>query len=58
MHIYAIAAGGDGVGRLEDGAVVFVPRTAPGDVVDVDVVERKRRYARGRMTAIVEAGSI
>ena len=32
VSIDSIAAGGDGVGR-SNGLVVFVPRTAPGDVV-------------------------
>ena len=35
VTIESIAAGGDGVGRA-DGLVVFVPRTAPGDVALVD----------------------
>lgn len=34
MGIDAIAAGGDGIGRVE-GLAVFVPRTAPGDVAEV-----------------------
>ncbi|PYP40536.1 MAG: hypothetical protein DMD48_03145, partial [Gemmatimonadetes bacterium] len=31
VTITGVAVGGDGVGRLSDGRVVFVPRTAPGD---------------------------
>lgn len=57
MTIERLAAGGDGVGRLEDGVVVFVPRTAPGELVEIDVVERKARYARGRLTRVVQPGS-
>ena len=34
VTIESIAAGGAGVGRLQDGRVAFVQRTAPGDVVD------------------------
>jgi 23S rRNA (uracil1939-C5)-methyltransferase len=45
--IQRIAAGGDGVGRLEDGMAVFVPRTAPGDLVEVTLTERRARFARG-----------
>src|SRR5207247_8592224 len=33
VAITAIAAGGDGVGRLADGRAVFVARTAPGERV-------------------------
>ena len=45
VEITGIAAGGDGVGRT-DGMVVFVPRTAVGDVADVRLA-RSKRFARG-----------
>ena len=51
MTIERIAYGGDGVGSL-DGMVVFVPQTAPGDVVDVQLVSQRRRYAVGTVTAL------
>lgn len=51
LSIDSIAAGGDGVGR-KDGLVVFVPRTAPGDVVNVDA-NAKGRFARGKLRDIV-----
>lgn len=56
MEITGIAAGGDGVGHLDDGMAVFVPRTAPGDLADVEIVERKRRYARARLMSLASAG--
>lgn len=56
VTIERIAAGGDGVGRLEDGMAVFVPRSAPGDVAHVEIVERRRRYARARPVGIVSPG--
>jgi 23S rRNA (uracil1939-C5)-methyltransferase len=49
VTIERIAAGGDGVGRLADGMTVFVPRTAPGDEVDLEIVDRKPRFARARV---------
>ncbi|MBW3631373.1 MAG: TRAM domain-containing protein [Gemmatimonadetes bacterium] len=52
VRIDSIAAGGEGVARLEDGRVLFVHRTAPGDEVDVSVVETHPRWARGRLVAI------
>ena len=52
LRVESIAAGGDGVGRL-DGLAVFVPRTAPGELVEVDV--RKRgRMGRGRLLRVIE----
>lgn len=56
LTIDRVAAGGDGVGRLDNGMAVFVPRTAPGDVIEVEVVERRRRYARGRVRRLVTPG--
>ncbi|HEX6251349.1 MAG TPA: hypothetical protein VFZ56_07940 [Gemmatimonadaceae bacterium] len=44
LTIDAIAAGGDGIGRHE-GMAVFVPRTAPGDLVAA-VLQPRGRYAR------------
>jgi len=53
VTITGIAAGGDGVGRLADGRVVFVPRTAPGDRVRLrDTLVPRRRYARGEIAAL------
>jgi 23S rRNA (uracil1939-C5)-methyltransferase len=54
VRIERIASGGDGVGRLADGRVVFVPRTAPGDLAEVRIVERRASFARGVADAIVE----
>ncbi|HEU4723226.1 MAG TPA: TRAM domain-containing protein, partial [Gemmatimonadaceae bacterium] len=52
LEIASIAAGGDGVGRSE-GIVVFVPRTAPGDVARVRVA-RAKRFARGQLLSLEE----
>lgn len=53
VRIESIAAGGDGVGRL-DGLAVFTPRTAPGELVDVSTRQRGR-LARGRLLRVIEA---
>ncbi|WP_437481365.1 TRAM domain-containing protein [Sorangium sp. So ce1014] len=52
VRIDALAAGGAGVGRLA-GEVVFVPATAPGDLVEVEL-DRSARPARGRLLRVVE----
>jgi 23S rRNA (uracil1939-C5)-methyltransferase len=51
VAIDSIAAGGDGVGRT-NGLVVFVPRTAPGDVVTAQISGRGH-FARGALRSIV-----
>ena len=53
LEIDSIAAGGDGVGR-SSGLVVFVPRTAPGELVTARVSGRGS-FARGSLRAIARA---
>lgn len=55
VSIERMSYGSAAVGRLSDGKTVFVEGAAPGDVVEVEVVEDKRTYARGRISRIVEA---
>ncbi len=38
---------GDGLGRLPDGRVVFVPLTVPGDRVEIAIEESRSDFARG-----------
>lgn len=52
VRIDSIAAGGDGVGRT-GGMVVFIPRTAAGDLVDARITGKKS-FGRGTITRIVE----
>jgi len=56
VSITRIAAGGDGVGRLEDGRVVFIPRTAPEDRIRMreGSFEGHRRFARAEVGEILE----
>jgi 23S rRNA (uracil1939-C5)-methyltransferase len=54
VRIVRLATGGDGVGGLEDGRTVFVPRTGAGDLVELSQVRTYRRYARARIGRLVE----
>lgn len=54
VRILRLAAGGDGVGRLPDGKAVFVPRTAPGDLVDLTEVQEHKRFGRARLKRLLE----
>lgn len=56
VRIDRLAAGGDGVGRMADGRVVFVPRSAPGDLVELTRVESKARFARAEVGRLLEPG--
>jgi 23S rRNA (uracil1939-C5)-methyltransferase len=55
LAIDSLAAGGDAVGRGEDGRVVFVPGAAPGERVRVRLIEEHRQFARGALVEVVAA---
>ncbi len=56
LDITALAHGGDGLGRLADGRVVFVPRTAPGDRIRGEVVSAGKRELHGRLRELIAPG--
>ena len=55
VRIRSIASGGDGVGALADGRTLFVPRSAPGDLLEPTAVSLSKRFARARIGRLVEA---
>jgi 23S rRNA (uracil1939-C5)-methyltransferase len=57
VRILRLAAGGDGIGKLDDGRTVFVPRTAPGDLVELTQVRSHQRFARARPARLLEAAA-
>jgi 23S rRNA (uracil1939-C5)-methyltransferase len=54
LQIEKVVYGGSGLARSNEG-VVFVPRTAPGDVIEAHIVEKKKDYSVARMTELLEA---
>lgn len=55
LEVTALAAGGDGIARQDDGRVVFVEGALPGERVRAEVVEAKKDFARLQTIAIVSA---
>ncbi len=53
LEITSLAAEGKSIGRHE-GAVVFVPMTVPGDVVDVQIRAKHRRFMEGTVVRFVK----
>ena len=53
LTIHDLAFGGEGVGRLGE-YIVFVPFVIPGERVEVELTEVKKRFARGRCIKILE----
>ncbi len=51
-----MAHGGEAVGRA-GGKAVFVAGALPGELVEVEVIEDRRSWTRGRLTRVVEASS-
>ena len=56
VTIASLAHGGGGVGRHED-FVIFVPFTAPGDVIKVRITNSKKSYAEGEILELIKAGA-
>jgi 23S rRNA (uracil1939-C5)-methyltransferase len=54
LKIDRIVTGGDGIARFEDGRVVFVPRTAPGEAIEVEYIAERSQWLRARLVSIVE----
>jgi len=57
LTIDSLAYGGSGIGRL-NGKVVFVPLTAPGDVVSFRDVREKKGYIEGEIVDILQASPL
>ena len=54
MRFERLVAGGDALGHLADGRVVFVPGALPGELVDVQITQAKKDFARGTVASIIE----
>lgn len=58
ISVTGISAEGFGIGKLEDGKVVFVPYTAIGDEAIVKVIKSKKSYAEGIVLELVNPSEI
>lgn len=54
MEVTALAAGGDGLARREDGYVIFVPDGVPGDRLEVRLTHVKKGHAFGKLLRVLE----
>jgi 23S rRNA (uracil1939-C5)-methyltransferase len=55
LRVTSLAAGGDGLGRLDDGRVVFVEGGVPGDLVELVDLRLGKRMANARVGRVLEA---
>lgn len=58
LRIETAAAQGHCMGRTESGMVVFVPYTAPGDVVDAVIIKKKKRFGHGKVLRFHEKSEL
>lgn len=52
LDVTALASGGDGVAR-DEGRVTFIPRSAPGDRVRVQLTKQTSSFARGTIVEVL-----
>lgn len=57
LKITDTAYGGAGVGRSQDGRVIFVQKTVEGDTVNAKIYEDKKSFANAHLLEIVEPSS-
>ena len=43
------------MGKLEDGRTLFVPRTAPDDLIEISGIREHKKFARARLGTVLEA---
>ncbi|MCH5298645.1 MAG: 23S rRNA (uracil(1939)-C(5))-methyltransferase RlmD [Ruminococcus sp.] len=54
LKITSMTAQGSGVGKTADGIVIFVPLSAVGDELEVQILKTKKTYAYGKINRIVK----
>ena len=56
IRVDRMAHGGEGIGKAEDGRIVFVRGAAPGDTVTATLTKVKKSMAFAEVASVVEAG--
>ncbi len=54
VEIISLNSEGDGIGKLQDGYVIFVKNTLPGDKIRTKIQKKKRNYLIGSVIDIIE----
>ncbi len=55
IEFTAFAYGGDALGRDQNGRVVFVPFAIPGERARIEILEERKRWARGRIVKLLKS---
>ncbi|MBI4743342.1 MAG: 23S rRNA (uracil(1939)-C(5))-methyltransferase RlmD [Actinobacteria bacterium] len=54
VRINSLSYGGQGIGKLENGKVVFVSYALPEETVKIEIIKKKKSFAIGRILEIIE----
>ena len=54
IEIFDLAFGGQGVGRLDNGRIVFVPFTIPGETVQISELKTKSNYSVAKLCKVIK----
>lgn len=54
VTIEKLVAGGDGLARMADGRVIFVPGTITGETMEIELATKSSDFGRARIVRIVE----
>ncbi|MGH9039003.1 MAG: class I SAM-dependent RNA methyltransferase [Acidimicrobiia bacterium] len=54
VAVTGVAAGGEGVARLDDGRVVFVRGALPGERVTAEIIEERRKFLRAGTLEVID----
>ena len=57
ITITDVAAEGKAIARYND-MVIFVPYVVPGDIVDIQLIRKKKNFAEGRVIQVRQESSI
>jgi len=55
VTVTGYASGGEGVARPGDGSATFIRNAARGDVLEIEMIHKRKRSARGRIVKIIKA---
>ncbi|PKN89922.1 MAG: hypothetical protein CVU45_05180, partial [Chloroflexi bacterium HGW-Chloroflexi-7] len=53
IELTASSFGGDCIGKLPDGKTIFIPFGIAGECVEVEIVDSKKNFARGRIKRVL-----
>ncbi|NLL17623.1 MAG: TRAM domain-containing protein, partial [Clostridia bacterium] len=54
LEITDLAHDGSGIGRFQ-GQVVFIPGALPGEQVEIEITERRKNLARGKLLSVLKS---